>query len=128
MLAVAELVAAKDIDGAMLGGGHQPGAGIVGDAGGGPLLERRHQRVLGQFLGEADIAHHAGETGDELGLLDPEDCLDGAMGVGRRHGDRLWPDRWPPQAGHWGFTSPREPPGTCRSQSSGKGNRGTSRA
>ena len=37
---------------AVLGGRHQPRARIVRDARCGPLLERRHQRVLRQFLGQ----------------------------------------------------------------------------
>ncbi len=89
MLAFAQAVAAEDVDRPMLGGGHEPRAGIVRNAGPRPLLERRDEGVLGQFLGEADIAHHPRQSGDELRLLDPEDCLDGAVGVGRRHGDRL---------------------------------------
>ena len=49
-----------------------------------PLLERGDQRVLRQLFGEADVAHHAGEAGDELRLLDPPDRVDGAVDVGRR--------------------------------------------
>jgi hypothetical protein len=52
------------------------------------LLERRDQRILGELLGNADVAHHAREPGDQLGLLDAEDRLDSAMCIGRRHGDR----------------------------------------
>jgi hypothetical protein len=52
------------------------------------LLERRDQRILGELLGNADVAHHAREPGDQLGLLDAEDRLDSAMFIGRRHGDR----------------------------------------
>jgi len=59
MLAFEQLVAAKDIDGPTLGGGHEPGTGIVRHAGARPLRERGNECVLGQFFGEADIAHHA---------------------------------------------------------------------
>ena len=31
-----------------------------------PLLERRDERILREVLGEADVAHHAREAGDEL--------------------------------------------------------------
>ncbi len=89
VLALDQLLAPQPIDGAMLGGGHQPGARLVRDARLRPLLERGDERVLRQLLGEADVAHHARETGDELGLLDPPDRVDGAMDVGSRHGYRL---------------------------------------
>ena len=88
VLAMGERVAAEEIDRPMLGGGHEPGTGLLGNSRLGPLLERRDQRVLGKLLGDADVAHHAREPGDELGLLDPEHRLDGAMRIGRRHGDR----------------------------------------
>ena len=84
VLALEHLVPAQPVDGAALGGGHQPGAGLFGNARLRPLLERGDQRVLRQLLGEADVAHHAGEAGDELRLLDPPDRVDRAMDVGRR--------------------------------------------
>src|SRR4029077_3705689 len=65
VLALEELVAAKVINGAMLGGGHEPGAGIVRDAGGGPLFECGDESVLRELLGDADIAHDACEASDD---------------------------------------------------------------
>ncbi len=62
--------------------------GLVGDARLRPLLERGDQGVLRQLLGQADVAHHAGQAGDEPGRLDAPDRLDGAMGIGSRHGHR----------------------------------------
>ena len=56
---VQRLPSAQLIDGAVLGGGHQPRAGIVRDAGCRPLLERGDERILGQLLGQADVAHDA---------------------------------------------------------------------
>ena len=88
VLALDQLPPAQAVDGAMLGGGHEPGARLVRDARLRPLLERGDERVLRQLLGEADVAHHAREAGDELGLLDAEDRVDGAMGIGSRHGYR----------------------------------------
>jgi len=85
MLALAQLAAAEEIDGAMLGRGHEPGAGLVRNPYLRPLLKRRNERVLRKLLGEADIAHHPRKAGDEPRLLDPENGLDGAMGVGSRH-------------------------------------------
>ena len=112
VLAVDQLGAAKAVERAMLGGGHQPGAGLVGDAGARPLLERGDEGILRQLLGHADVTHHARQTGDELCLLDAEDRLDGVMCIGSRHGYRyqhlqvaackLWVDvaqRRPPTAG-----------------------------
>src|SRR5262249_30683294 len=97
VLAVGELVAAEEIDRPMLGGGHQPGARLFGHAWPGPFLDRSAQRVLGKLLSNADIAHHAREAGNELRLLDPEHRLDGAMRIGRRHGDRFSISTWPGQ-------------------------------
>ena len=51
--------APHQVDRAVLGGGHQPGARVVRDAGLRPLLERRDERVLGELLGQADVAHDA---------------------------------------------------------------------
>ena len=82
------LRAAELVDGAVLGRGHQPGARVVRDARLRPLLERGDQRVLRQLLGQADVAHHARQAGDEPRRLDPPDRVDGAMGVGGRHGYR----------------------------------------
>jgi len=41
------------------------------------------QRVLGEILGNANIAHHAHQSGNELGGLNSPDSVDGAMGIGR---------------------------------------------
>ena len=82
------LRSAQQVDRPVLGGGHEPGAGVVRDARLRPLLERGDERVLGQLLGEADVAHDPREAGDEPGRLDPPDRVDRAMGVGSRHGYR----------------------------------------
>ena len=82
-LALEHLAAAEAVDRAVLGGGHEPGARVVRDARLGPLLERRDQRVLGEVLGEADVAHD-GQPGDQPGRLDPPDRLDRAMRSRRR--------------------------------------------
>ena len=67
------------VDGAVLGHGGEPGAGVVGDAGLRPALERGDQRVLRQFFGQADFAHHARHRRDDPGGFDPPECVDGAM-------------------------------------------------
>ncbi len=53
--------AAEGVDRAPLRGGHEPRAGIVGDARGRPLRERRDDRVLREVLGERHVAHDAHE-------------------------------------------------------------------
>jgi len=47
--------------------GGEPCARVVGHAVARPLFERRHEGVLGEILGEADVTHGAGEAGDEAG-------------------------------------------------------------
>ncbi len=81
-------LSAQSIDGAVLGGGHQPRARIAGNALGRPLLERGHERILGQVFGETEIAHDAGEAGDEPRRFDTPDRVDRLMGFGSRHGYR----------------------------------------
>jgi hypothetical protein len=81
-------VAAEHVDRAALGDGREPCAGIVRDAVLGPLIQRAHQRVLRQVLGEPDIADHARQTRYQLGRFDPPDGVDGAGDVGGRHGRR----------------------------------------
>src|SRR6185436_4147064 len=79
---------AKQVDSPMLRGRHEPGAGLVGDAGLRPLFECGDERILREILGQTDVAHDAGETGDEPGRFDPPDSVNGAMDVGRGHGYR----------------------------------------
>ena len=86
VLALEQLAPAQQVDRAMLGGGHEPGARVVRDARLRPLLERGDQRVLRELLGQADVAHDPREAGDEPGRLDPPDRVDRAVGVGSRHG------------------------------------------
>ena len=88
VLAIEPRLPPQQIDGAVLGRGHQPGAGIVGDAGPGPLLEGRDERVVCEVLGSADVADDAGESGDDPRRFDAPDGIDGAMGVGGRHDRR----------------------------------------
>lgn len=80
-LAGVVLAAADQVHGAVPGGGHEPGAGVVGDAVAGPLLQRGDQRVLREFLGDPDVADQPGDGGDHARRLDAEDGLDGAVRV-----------------------------------------------
>ncbi len=62
----------------------QPRPRIVRHPGGGPLLQRRHQRVLRQFLGQADVVRDPGQGGRHTRRLDAPHRLDRTAGV--RHG------------------------------------------
>ena len=76
--------------GPVFGGRHQPGAGFLWDACGGPPLKGGQQGFLRQILCQWHIAQQSGQTGDQPGLLDPPDgkdrAMDRAMRVGGRHG------------------------------------------
>ena len=50
-----------------------------------PLLQRGDQRVLGEVLGQADVAHEPREPGDEPRRLDPPDRVDRAVRRRRAH-------------------------------------------
>ncbi len=85
VLGLRELPMTHPIDGAILRRGHEPRAGLVGDARLRPSLERQHQRVLRQLLGEPHVAHDAREARDEPRRLDAEHGGDGVVSRGR-HG------------------------------------------
>ncbi len=80
-LAFQPRAAAEAVDCAMLGSGHQPCAWILRNARLWPLLERGHQSILRQVLGNADVAHHPRQPGDEPWRLDSPDCINCPMGV-----------------------------------------------
>src|SRR5947208_10245956 len=86
VLALEALVAAKKVDGAMLGGGHEPGAGIVRHSRFGPALQRGDERVLREIFGNANIADDAREAGDQSGGFYPPDCVNSAMRIRQGHG------------------------------------------
>src|SRR5437870_4767022 len=86
VLSLEELLAPKEIDRAMFGGGHEPCARIIGNAGDWPLFQRDHQGVLREIFRLADVSHHARETGDQLRGFDSPDSIDGSMRGGVRHG------------------------------------------
>ncbi len=82
VLALQPRVAAEQVDRTVLGGGHEPGARVVRDARLGPLLQRRHERVLREVLGQPDVAHLPRQAGDEPRRLDPPDRLDRGLRAG----------------------------------------------
>jgi hypothetical protein len=77
------VVAAEPVDGAVLGGEHEPAAGVGRHAGDRPLLQRRQHRVLGQLLGQPDVAHQPGQAGHDAGGFQPPDRLDPGRRVRR---------------------------------------------
>ena len=72
---------AEVIDGAALGGEHEPGPGVGGNSRCGPLLERGHESFLGEVFGKTHIANHARESPDDFGGLHPPDRFNGAMAL-----------------------------------------------
>src|SRR6266849_3270039 len=88
VLALQELGAAKEINGTMLGGGHEPGTWVLRDTRLLPLLERGDEGILGKILGKADIAHDPNETADEPGRFDSPDGVNRAMDIGGGHSHR----------------------------------------
>ncbi len=80
-------VASQKIDRAPFRRGHEPRAGIPRNARLGPLLERRHQGVLGEVFGRSDIPHDPCQAGNHGGRLDAPDRVDDAVGFRGRHGD-----------------------------------------
>ena len=82
VLALMPRVSAEVVNGAMLGGGHEPGARVVRDARLRPLLERGDESILCQVLGQSDVAYDPRQTGNEPRRLDPPDRVDCAMCIG----------------------------------------------
>ena len=78
-------VAPQSVDGPALGRSVQPGAGIGRNPGSRPIRQGRDEGILRQLLGQAHVAHHPGQAGDEPCPLDPEDRLDRSVGFGCRH-------------------------------------------
>jgi len=85
MLAIEQRLATQQIDRTMLRRRHEPGARVVGNAGRRPLLERGHERILGEIFGDADVSDDSREAGDDFRRLDPPDGIDGAARFISRH-------------------------------------------
>src|SRR5262245_26595600 len=88
VLALEELVPPEEVDRAMLGGGHEPGARLVRDARLRPPLECRDERLLGEVLGHPDVAYQPREPCDEPRRFDSPDRVDRAVRIGSRHRPR----------------------------------------
>ena len=82
LVAVRPAVAPKEIDRAILRGGHEPGARVVRNARLRPLLERGDEDVLRELLGQADVALDPRDAGDEARGLDAKDRADRGVDQG----------------------------------------------
>src|SRR5438477_1512432 len=110
VLALERLTAPDEVDRAVLRGPHEPGARAVGHAFGGPLLERRDEGVLSEFLGGPDVADDTSQPGDEPCRLDPPDRFDRTMRFGGCCLAAIWPGRRVSPSRTYGessFTCPR---------------------
>ncbi len=65
LLALVQRLATDAVDRAVFRRLGQPRRGVVRHAVGGPLFERSDQRVLREFLGEADVAYQPRQGGDD---------------------------------------------------------------
>ena len=84
-LATGHLRMPQAVERTSFGRGGKPGGRVVRHALPRPLLQRGDQSVLRQFLGQADVAHHARDRGDDLrGFLLPY-RLDRTLGRYQRH-------------------------------------------
>ena len=82
------LAASHEVDRPVLRRRGQPRPGVRRDAGRRPALQRDDERILGQVLGQADVAHHARDGRDHARRLDPPDRVDlraGSLRLRRRH-------------------------------------------
>ena len=68
--------AADPVDRRIPGGRDDPRAGVGGDAGLRPALERGREGLLDRILGSLEVAEGAGQEGYGASPLLPEDCLD----------------------------------------------------
>jgi hypothetical protein len=70
------LLAPQAVDRAVARGGQDPGRGVVRRAGPRPALQRDEKGVLNGLLGAIEVAEDAGEDGDRLPRLAPEQAVD----------------------------------------------------
>ena len=76
------LGAAERVDRPAFGHRHQPGAGVGRYAVARPRLQGGDERVLGEVLGEGEVAGHPGQAGDHACRLELPDRDDGLLGRG----------------------------------------------
>ncbi len=78
VLPIEHPAAPEVIDGAVLGRRHEPGARVPRNARPGPLLERGDERVVRQVFRQVDVAHDAGQRGDQLRRFNAPDGVNRA--------------------------------------------------
>ena len=69
-------LAPDPVDRPVAGGGHQPGARVLGDAVARPALGRDRERLLGGLLGEVEVAEEADQVREDAPPLVAEDLLE----------------------------------------------------
>ncbi len=79
---------------------------------GGPLLERRNERVLRELLSRPDVDDKASQPGDEPGRLDPPDRFNRAMRFGGCCLGATWASRRPCASRIYGERSVTRPRGS----------------
>ena len=79
VLALEPFGPAPVVDGPVLRRGHEPGARVARNARRRPLLERRDECVLGQILGNADVAHNPRKPSNEPRRFDSPDRINGSL-------------------------------------------------
>jgi hypothetical protein len=75
------------VDGLVPGGLDDPGARSLGNAGGGPLIDRRGKRLLRRVFRDVEIADLPDQGGDDAPPVRPIDGIDGSVSpLGVLHG------------------------------------------
>ena len=84
-LSLVYLGATQAVDRPVLAHSHQPAARVLRHARVGPLLEGGDECLLGEVLGEADIADETCKAGDQPRRLDAPDGIDRPVDIARPH-------------------------------------------
>src|SRR5439155_14817282 len=82
VFALKHLATPDQVERAVLGRAHEPGARTLRHTLCGPLFERGDKGVLRELLSRPDVTDDASQPGDEPGGLDPPDRFDRAMRLG----------------------------------------------
>src|SRR5262249_49212629 len=85
VLTAHQATSAQIVYGAMLDGGHQPGACILRNPRVRPLLKGGNQGVLREVLRDADVAHDSSQPGNDSGRLDSPNGFNRAPCAGSCH-------------------------------------------
>jgi hypothetical protein len=88
LLARVQFAPADHVDRAVLGSGREPGRRIFRHSMDGPLLQRRQQGVLREFLRQPHIAQYSRKRSDDFRRFDSPDRFDGPMHLRGAHPSR----------------------------------------